>query len=299
MAILSSSNQYTYAGKGALDAKSLVKTYSELLSVDTWTVDGVVTAYNGMITAVWLNTVDTAKNGVYFLYDPSVTTARKTPDTTNEANWHKLAEFADLADISERLVAINTELTGIKTRLSTLEASKVTIRRNNDFNYQLAEIPANNEICLVDVAGYGLRVKIGDGITNFEKLPYLDEPILKNIDSFIIKGYFFQNAFYLDSTHTELLDAAVGRIYIDAFSSKVYTYDGISYSILNTTPNAASADQAGIMKLYDQTGQNTDGTMTQQAITSELNEISDELDDKFEMAVSKEEELLIFAPDLN
>ena len=41
------------------------------------------------------------------------------------------------------------------------------------------------------------------------------------------------------------------------------------------------------MKLYDTVGTNTDGTMTQKAIT-------DELDDKVEIQLNKDEELLIF-----
>jgi hypothetical protein len=114
MAILNSSNQYIYTGKGSLDSKSLVKTYAELLATNTWTVDGVVTAYNGMLTAVWLNTSDTSKNGVYFLYDPAVTTARKAPDVTNEANWHKLVEIDDLT----------SKLSAIDERLTTLESEK-------------------------------------------------------------------------------------------------------------------------------------------------------------------------------
>ena len=293
MAILSSSNQYTYTGKGSLDAKSLVKTYTELLALNTWTVDGVVTAYNGMITAVWLNTADMSKNGVYFLYDPAVTTARKAPDVTNEENWHKLAELSDITALSDQLSSINSELTGVKTRLASLEADKVVIRRDNDYNYKNIEttyVPANNEICLVDIAGYGIRVKIGDGESTFAELSYIDEPILKNIDGLIIKGYFYQNKFYSDLNHSEELQGIVGRIYIDAASSRLYTYDGVNYSVqLNKLPNA-TAEVAGVVKLYA-VGQNTDGTMTQKAIT-------DELDDKFEMIVNKDDELLIFDRDL-
>jgi hypothetical protein len=299
MAVISISDQYRYTGKGPFDAKSLIKTYAALLDPSTWEVSGKVAAYNGMLTSVWLNKDDTTKNGVYILFDPAVTGATKTPDVANEANWHKLAELSDVSALAEQLAAINSELTGIKTRLATLESDKVAIRRNNDYNYKLDDIPNNNEICLVDVAGKGLRVKIGDGETTFGDLPYLDEPILKNIDSLIIQGYFYQNAFYLDSMYSELIDAIVGRIYIDASSSKIYTYNGTSYEILNNIPKAASADQAGIMKLYDQTGKNTDGTMTQKAITDEIDTINDELDDKFEMAVNKDEELLIFALDLD
>ena len=90
MAILLDSNQYKHTGRGPLDAKALVKTYAELLSEDTWKIDNKIVAYNGLVTAVWLNKEDTSKNGLYFLFDPAVTSALKDPDVTNSANWHKL-----------------------------------------------------------------------------------------------------------------------------------------------------------------------------------------------------------------
>ena len=42
------------------------------------------------------------------------------------------------------------------------------------------------------------------------------------------------------------------------------------------------------MKLYDTLGDHTDGTMTQKAIT-------DELDDKVEVEINQDEELLVFS----
>ncbi len=299
MAIVKKADQLRYIGRGPLDSKSTVKTYSELLNVSTWTatVDEVDTfvAYNGMIVAVWLDKNNPDKNGLYFLFDASADTAKKKPDVTLETNWHRIAALSDLHTINSQLSDITAELSGVKTRLESLEADKVILRRDNDSNYEQKEntlIPANNEICLVDVAGYGLRVKIGDGTSTFAELPYIDEPILKNIDSLIIKGYFYQDAFYEDLQHTELLEALQGRIYIDAVSSKLYFYNGHNYEAQKTSLPNATADLAGIMKLYDQTGYNTDGAMTQRAIT-------DELDDKFEMTVHEEEEMIIFGTDLS
>ena len=179
--------------------------------------------------------------------------------------------------------------------IGSTDLSVVALRRDNDYNYKKIEntfIPANGEVCLVDVAGYGLRTKVGDGISTFAQLPYADETILNNINSMIVKGYFYQGEFYSNAAHTELLDAVVGRIYIDAVSSKLYTYNGISYETQsNRLPNA-TAEIAGAVKLYDQMGQNTDGTMTQRAITNELNE-------KFEMDVVEEEEMVIFDVDID
>lgn len=287
---IKSPDQLRYSGRGPLDAKALVKTYPELLQVATWTLDDKLTAYNGMITSVWLNKEDTTKNGIYFLFDPKVAKALDKPDVTNEENWHKLADLDAMSDFSTRLSAMELELAGLTARLAALEADQVIIRRDNEYNYR-QKTPANNEICLVDVAGYGLRVKIGDGESTFAELPYIDEAVLKSIDNVIIKGYFYKDNFYADSTHTELITPLTGRIYIDAVSSKLYTYNGTTYEAQKITLPGATAEVAGVLKLYDRPGQNTDGTMTQKAIT-------DELDDKIEMLVHKDQEMLEFDTDL-
>ena len=162
------------------------------------------------------------------------------------------------------------------------------LRRDNDYNYAKIKdsfIPANGEICLVDTARDGLRAVCGDGKTVFGQLTYFDE--------IIIKGYYLDNKFYQDKELTIELPAQTNRIYIDI--TKIYTlyiYDGITYHQISggsagSLPTA-TAQIPGIMKLYDTVGNNTDGTMTQKAIT-------DELDDKVEVSLNLEEELLIFS----
>ena len=173
--------------------------------------------------------------------------------------------------------------------------SNLALRRDNDYNYKKIEntfVPINGEVCLVDVAGYGLRAKVGDGKSTFKQLPYTDEAMLKNINSLIVKGYFYQGKFYADASHTELMQDIVGRLYIDAVSSKLYTYNGVNYETPNGGMPNATAEIAGAMKLYDQLGQNIDGTMTQRSITNELNE-------KFEMDVIEEEEMIVFDTDID
>ena len=71
----------------------------------------------------------------------------------------------------------------------------------------------------------------------------------------------------------------------------LYIYDGNAYQKISgagstALPNATS-EIPGVMKLYNTIGDNVDGTMTQKAIT-------DELDDKVEIELNKDEELLIF-----
>ena len=173
--------------------------------------------------------------------------------------------------------------------------NNIALRRDNDYNYKKIEntfIPINGEVCLVDVAGYGLRAKVGNGINTFAQLPYTDEAILQNINSLIVKGYYYQQKFYADAGHNELLPDMIGRIYIDAVSSKLYTYNGVNYETPNSSLPNATAEIAGVMKLYDTKGQNVDGTITQRLFT-------DEIDDKIEMDVIEEEEMIVFDTDID
>lgn len=202
-----------------------------------------------------------------------------------EGNVLKLAGFDDAA--AGQVPCIGTE--------GQLTWSNLTLRRDNDYNYKKIEntfIPINGEVCLVDVAGYGLRAKVGNGIDTFAKLPYSDETILRSVNSLIVKGYFYLDKFYANAEHTELLEDVVGRIYIDAVSGKLYTYNGINYETPNSSLPNATAEIAGIVKLYDVKGLNTDGAVTQRLFTEEIN-------DKFEMDVIEEEEMIVFDTDIN
>ena len=287
MATIETSNQFRYTGKGPVDVKSLVKTFDELTSLETWTTkQGSFNAYNGMITAVWLNKDDTTKNGVYLLFDPEVTTPLKKPNVVEPSNWHKFANLEDIAQLSNKLQNMGEELSSVNLKVAALEKDKVVITRDNEYNYK-QKTPLNNEVCLVDVPGKGIRVKIGDGETSFNELPYIDDAVLNTVDNLIVKGYFYAGAFYKDSAHTEPLENIQGRIYIDIVTSKTYGFNGVSYE---STVVKATATTAGIVKLYDELGTNTDGAMTQRAVTDELNQ-------KVEVNFVKDEEMLIFDHD--
>ena len=114
------STQYRYSGKGPFDAKQLVKTYAELKAEATWLSDsGSMTAYNGMIVAVWLDKNEdktlSDKNGIYFLFDPDCTSTLKKPAVTDDKNWHKIAEVGNLPD---RLAAIDERLAALEEKES-------------------------------------------------------------------------------------------------------------------------------------------------------------------------------------
>ena len=157
------------------------------------------------------------------------------------------------------------------------------LRRDNEFNYNKIKnsfIPANGEICLVDTARDGLRAVCGDGKTVFGELEYLN--------NFIQKGYYKEGVFYKDYAMTEIITGSEIKFYIDLNTSILYFYNGYNFEEITMNPPLASAEKAGVMKIYSEAGYNIDGTMTQKAITEEL-------DTKIELSLKEEEELIIFS----
>ena len=163
------------------------------------------------------------------------------------------------------------------------------LRRDNDYNYAKVKdsfVPANGEICLVDTARSGLRAVCGDGRTPFGELDFMD--------NLFIKGYVKNGFFYTDTSYSTPCRTSTNILYIDIPTSGMYYFDGMEYQELGrgSVPTATTATDTtpGIMKLYSTTGQNTDGTMTQKAITDELGE-------KVEITLNIEDELVIFHRD--
>lgn len=169
----------------------------------------------------------------------------------------------------------------------------VQLRRDNEYNYdKIADvfIPRNGEICLVDTPKDGLRAKCGDGVSVWKDLEYIDD--------YVVKGYFYDGKFYKDNLHSKLISGATQKIYIDLRSRTIYFYEGgVFLSTRGDVYEQATEEKPGIMKLYQTIGQNTDGAMSQKAITDSQKALADEIDDKFEIALNMSEELLIFTKD--
>ena len=166
----------------------------------------------------------------------------------------------------------------------------IRLRRDNDYNYDLIKntfIPAMGEVCLIDTALRGLRAKVGDGKTVFAELEYADASIYSAIESIVIRGYYKDGDFYLDSLYTNKLTPVINSLYINVTGNNIYIYDGSKFEELGGQVSNASSATAGVMKLYGEVGQNTDGTMTQKAITDELN-------DKIEIQIDEESETISF-----
>ena len=166
------------------------------------------------------------------------------------------------------------------------------LRRDNDYNYAKIKdtfIPQNGEICLVDTARNGLRAVCGDGVSTFGQLDYIGESFFQ--------GYYSEllDNFYKDKDFINELEKRENVIYLDYDSNQLFYYNGIGYIQIKEVIPHASENVFGIVKLYNDTGDNVDGTMTQKAITEELDSVNKELDTKVEISLKEDEELVIFS----
>ena len=165
----------------------------------------------------------------------------------------------------------------------------VQLRRDNEFNFEpIANsfVPANGEVVLIDTRRDGLRAKVGDGRTTLANLIWADA----HYRDAVVTGYYdeSEDVFYETNTKEVALSAYTNRLYIDRWRNKVYYFNGLTYVLVDGAYSLASATTPGVVKLYSTTGQNTDGTMTQKAIT-------DALDMKSKASVELQDELLVFS----
>ena len=163
----------------------------------------------------------------------------------------------------------------------------IQLRRDNEYNFEKVKnsfVPANGEVVLVDTARNGLRAKVGDGFSTYAQLQFTDE----DIRNAVIHGYLIDGDFYKSQSKEVRLVPMINKIFIDDSNLKIYFYDGTQYKNIQTTFTTATASDPGIVKLYGTTGDNTDGTMTQKAIT-------DELDLRYKATMDSENELLVFS----
>ena len=171
--------------------------------------------------------------------------------------------------------------------MSKVIKSIIQLRRDNDYNFEQIKntfIPANGEVVLVDTASDGLRAKVGNGFSTYAELQFTDA----DMRNAVIHGYLQNETFYKDSIFSVPITPMINKIFIDDSTRKIYFYNGEQYQNIQTTFTTASAVEPGLVKLYSTTGQNIDGTMTQKAIT-------DELDLRYKATVDSDDELLIFS----
>lgn len=153
---------------------------------------------------------------------------------------------------------------------------RIKFRRDTEQKYGSSFIPLNGEICLVDTNN-GLKFKVGDGDTNFNLLPFVDED---HLDKFsVLQGYYYNNKFYKESSYTTELVEKENKVYIDVITSKLYYYSGSEFHENAVSIPDATASQPGVMKIYTTQGNNADGAVTQKFFTETLNNLILTVDD--------------------
>ena len=101
---------------------------------------------------------------------------------------------------------------------------------------------------------------------------------------------YHNGKFYYDVEYAEQIPAIGWAIYLDLITYQLFCYNGdefVQVSGVSANIELATEETAGIVKMYNSVGENTDGTMTQFAITKEL-------DEKVELVLDEDNEMVIF-----
>ena len=146
-------------------------------------------------------------------------------------------------------------------------------------------IPADGEPCFADDVNI---LKIGNGTDSWNNLQAINSSDTQNI---ISRGYYFEGEFYVDEQHKEKCVGYSYKLYIDKNSNIIYSYDDEKKQYYSSSCPIASDSQAGISKLYNTLGNNTDGSISQDCVT-------DEIGKKFDINVD-EDETIIFTNNKN
>ena len=125
------------------------------------------------------------------------------------------------------------------------------------------------------------KLKIGDGSSDYEDLPYIAGDGSSSSDVVVFGSYDKEtDVFWKEEAKINALPRLTTRLYIDRATMLVYDLQDNKYTLLIAL---ADQDTYGLSKLYGSTGQNVDGSMTQKAITDGFNNIVD---------VNEEDEIL-------
>ena len=163
----------------------------------------------------------------------------------------------------------------------------IKLRRDTEDNYKKYPEykPLKGEVAFIESNSGEVRMKVGDGETLFSDLEYADSYLITKINDIVNRGYFIDGQFYKDAEKTITIVPYEYKVYVDIPSNVIYTYDGEKYVTTGGAVQQATDTTPGIMKLYNTTGVNTDGTMTQNSITNKLSE-------KFKVAPTEDETLI-------
>lgn len=66
----------------------------------------------------------------------------------------------------------------------------------------------------------------------------------------VVEGYFYENFFYEDTSHTKLIQGEKGKIYVDLLTNISYRYSGSAYVEI-TSSDMVEIDNATVQAIWD------------------------------------------------
>jgi hypothetical protein len=153
------------------------------------------------------------------------------------------------------------------------------------------DIPlATHEAFGVSMAGKGIKATSGVYSVDFNAIDDGSIPIEKVQweNAIVVRGYLYNGEFYQDEDHRIKYVPYEYKIYVDITSSTIFIYNGENYISAIANVPFASDTLPGILKLYQNTGTNTDGSISQKIVTDELNQ-------RFKINANVAEETIIFS----
>lgn len=161
--------------------------------------------------------------------------------------------------------------------MSTTVQTRIKLRNDSEENFNKVAstlIPLNGEVLLVKTQNYGVLTKIGDGTTVYKDLKFVNLNETNTVKLNLVKGYYKDNEFFASSNYTVKLNLYETQLYVDLATNYMYLYNASTEKLVQIVNVPTATDStAGIIKLYNSQGQNTDGAMSQKATTNAINEI--------------------------
>ena len=138
-----------------------------------------------------------------------------------------------------------SDLDEINARLNTLDDEIQVLGGTPFTNETLGLIKGStdngkisaNEDGTGSVSGWETKLNTNLGGTNAGKYLQVDNsgnivPVNVDFENDVVEGYYYNDRFYADAQHEQMLIGERGKIYIDLVSNREYRYDGTNYVVL-------------------------------------------------------------------
>lgn len=238
-------------------------------SIDSITIDGDTIPINDKIIDLPLITEDgfgLAKPGTGISAEDGVISIDFNSLDDKTMSFKKVNFDSSTINASANNISVIDDEINTRVRLWK-DTDKNLLSLENDI------IPLNGEIVIVESDDEGIRYKVGDGKTPYSELDFADKWLHDQVCGIVIQGIYDKTSdnFYVDDGKSIKIVPYDYKLYIDKSTKILYAYSSDEKKYYAVTGiDQATSTVAGIMKLYDETGDNTDGTMTQRSITSEI-----------------------------